>query len=70
MIYIGHNHTFTPLPMQRKKAIAGLVFMPSTSQIETDIKVLETEVEGLGEEVKGLESRLEKVISKPSNPLL
>ena len=49
--------------------VNGIV-VPSTSKIEADIRVLETEVKGLGEEVKGLESRLEKVISKPSNPLL
>ena len=49
--------------------VNGIV-IPSTSQIETDIKVLETEVKGLGEEVKGLESGLEKITNKPANPLL
>jgi len=42
--------------------VNGIV-VPSTSKIEADIRVLETEVEGLGK-------RLEKITSKPANPLL
>lgn len=42
--------------------VKGIV-IPSTNEIEADIRVLETEVEGLGK-------RLEKITSKPANPLL
>ena len=49
--------------------VNGIV-VPSTSEIEADIRVLETEVKGLGEELKSLEGRVEKITNKPSNPLL
>lgn len=49
--------------------VKGIV-IPSTNEIEADIRVLETEVKGLGEELKSLEGRIEKITNKPSNPLL
>ena len=49
--------------------VAGIV-IPSTSEIESDIRVLETEVEAIEGRLEKLGSKVEKITSKKSNPLL
>lgn len=49
--------------------VAGIV-IPSTSEIESDIRVLETEVEAVEGQLEKLGSKVEKITSKKSNPLL
>jgi chromosome segregation ATPase len=44
--------------------------IPNTDQIKEDVKVLQTEINHLKQEIQSVNSRVERLASKGSNPLL